>query len=192
MKLTFKSVEGRGIRSERGFTLVELLVVIFIMTMISGITIANFRQAERQKRVEIAADVLVNAIRNAQNYTLAGKEIVDPANPSCRKPVSYFTRITNAGVVTLYGVTSCATVVVETYPLPQNTRIQTNGLQINGIPGGNTLLNINFSSPFALVTAGGDVTSSSSFTSATITIESTQGAISKTVRVDGVSGRIGE
>jgi len=193
MKLTkSRNFLFKIVRSAKGFTLVELLVVIFISVTISSISIANFRSGERQKRVVIAAETIVNAIRNAQNYTLSGKEISDPANPTCRKPISYFTRVTTTGVVTLYGVTSCATIAIESYPLPTSTRIQSNGLRINGVTGGNSYVNINFSAPFGVATASGDVSASSSFTSVTIVVESTQGTGSKTVTVDGVSGRIGE
>lgn len=177
---------------QQGFTLIELLVVIFILVLISSISIVNFRQGERQKRVAIAADTITNAIRIAQNYTLAGKEINDPANPTCRRPVAYFTRITDAGVVTLYGMTSCATIAIESYPLPQATRVQSGGLKINGASSGYTQLEIKFTAPFALVTAGANGNSPASFTEATVTLESTQASVSDTVLVDGVSGRIGE
>lgn len=179
-------------KSQRGFTLIEMLVVVFIMALLSSISIANFRNGERHKRVAIAVDTVTNAIRSAQNYTLSGKEISDPSNPTCRRPIAYFTRITDAGVITLYGVTSCATVAIETYPLPVATQIQANGLKINGATGGNSYLDIRFTAPFALVTAGGNVTSQASFTEATITLESTQASITDMVLVDGVSGRIGE
>ena len=185
-----------SINSIKGFTLVELLIAIFIMTVIAGINIANFRATEKQKRVVIASDTVINAIRNAQNFTLAGKNTKN-ASPACRVPQYYYLSFNYSltfAIVALNNNTSiCGTTVdtIESYALPTNTRIRANGIKLNGVSATSNM-SLFFTPPFASLTAGIDSGGIGTFTTATITVESTDGSVSKTVTVDGVAGRIGE
>ena len=181
-----------SINSIKGFTLVELLVATFIMTVIAGVSIANFRATEKQKRVVIASDTVINAIRNAQNFTLAGKNTKN-ANTACRVPQYYYITFAYASVATLYAFNNCSTAEqIETYTLPANSRIKANGLKLDAATANINLILV-FYPPFAAIKAAVDNGGTyNPFTTATITVESIDGSASKTITVDGVAGRIGE
>jgi len=55
-----------------GFTLVELLVVIFIMGLLGSMVLANFRQGERIYSLSGATRKLVSDLRRIQNLSMSG------------------------------------------------------------------------------------------------------------------------
>jgi type II secretory pathway pseudopilin PulG len=57
-----------------GFTLVEVLVVIFIMMLISGIMIANYHQFGAQFALQRSANKLALDIRRAEEMAMSAKE----------------------------------------------------------------------------------------------------------------------
>ena len=56
--------------NNKGFTILELLVVIFIVALLSGTMLANYRQGNRSSELNMAANGLASDIRLAQNRTL--------------------------------------------------------------------------------------------------------------------------
>ena len=176
----------------KGFTLIELTVVIFIIALISGLSIANFRAGERRKQAGFASDGVINAIRNAQNLTLAGKS-TNNSNSSCRVPQYYFVTFAYSASYSLSARNNCGTDdTIETYTLPLNTRVKASSLVLGGSTA-STNLTIVFYPPFAVIKANLDGGTSAGFTTATVTVESVADAtISRTVTVDGISGRVGE
>ena len=58
----------------RGFTLMEILVVIFIVATISSMLVVNWRKNEERYKLQRAAQEMVQNIRRAQSMALAGKE----------------------------------------------------------------------------------------------------------------------
>lgn len=60
---------------QKGFTLVELLVVIVIITVISGIVVVNFRKGEGGNKLQRSAQLIVQSIRKAQNMALSSLEV---------------------------------------------------------------------------------------------------------------------
>ncbi len=174
-----------------GFTLIEMLIVIAIISTIAGVSVSNFRAAEKQKRAAIAVDSVVNSIRNAQNFTLTGKS-TNNANAACRVPQYYFVTFSYSNSYTLSAFNNCNTTdQIETYTLPVNTQIKASGLSL-GVLIGNTNLVMAFYPPFGTMKAALDNAVYSTFTTAQIIVQTIDGSASKTVQVDGVSGRIGE
>ena len=55
-----------------GFTLVETLVVVFIIGLLSTILIVNWRQNEKQYQLQMAAQEIVQNIRKVQGMALNG------------------------------------------------------------------------------------------------------------------------
>ncbi len=181
---------------QTGFTLIEMLVVIFIVAMIGTASIVNFRQGEKQKQVVIAFDTVSNALRVAQNYSLSGRG-TNNANPACRTPQYYYVTITYTTTVTISAlnnnVAGCGSTpdVMDTYNLPPNTRIRASGLVFNGVPASTSMV-VAFYPPFGAIKASRDGGALSIFTTATATVESVNSTISKVLTVSGVSGKIGE
>ena len=57
-------------KKNTGFTLVELLVSVFIISLISGLFMVNYRQADQGAKLMNASQKLVSDMRLAQSYTL--------------------------------------------------------------------------------------------------------------------------
>jgi prepilin-type N-terminal cleavage/methylation domain-containing protein len=60
-------------KKQSGFTLVELLVAIFIISIISGSIIANYGPSQKKYYVSKAAQQLASDFRRVQNMALVGK-----------------------------------------------------------------------------------------------------------------------
>jgi prepilin-type N-terminal cleavage/methylation domain-containing protein len=59
---------------KNGFTLTEILVVIFIISLLSGIVFANYRQGGKMMALQRAASKLAQDIRRAQEMAIAAVE----------------------------------------------------------------------------------------------------------------------
>ncbi|MDD2730767.1 MAG: prepilin-type N-terminal cleavage/methylation domain-containing protein [Candidatus Portnoybacteria bacterium] len=55
-----------------GFTLLEVLVVIFIMGLLGSLALANFRQGEQAYNLSVAARKVVSDLRRVQNLAMSG------------------------------------------------------------------------------------------------------------------------
>ncbi len=177
--------------SQKGFTLIELLAVLVITVMITSITVANFRNAQKQKQAAIASDLIINALRTAQSSATSGKA-TNNSNPNCRTPQYYFVNFQYQTQFSLSAFDNCNNSdLVETYSLPVNIRVKASGLKVDGVAANNSLA-IYFAPPFGQATANKDAAGLNSFTASTVTVETINGSVSKTVTIDGVAGRIGE
>ena len=180
--------------NNKGFTLVELVVVIFIMAILGATMIANFRAGERSKRVQIAFDTAVNAVRNAQNFTLAGKAVSNSSCTQGKSPLGYEVFFSSGTSISLYGIDKCNVAnLIESYPYPRNTAA--GGYRVDGASPSS--FEIKFSTPYAQILAAQDATTPNSktfgnFGTATVTFQSTDGNVSKILTIDGIAGRIGE
>lgn len=56
--------------NKKGFTLIEALVVVFIIGLISAVLIVNWRKNEKQYQVQRTAQEIVQNIRRAQDMAL--------------------------------------------------------------------------------------------------------------------------
>lgn len=192
-----------------GFTLIELTIVIAMTGLISTVMIASFRSGEKLKRVQLAADGLASLSRLGQEYTLSGKiipfnaqRLPDPA--ACagtdRSPRNYSFNV-NTGSTTayLYATDRCqAKFQIDSFTLPQGTRIK----QIGVVYCTNTCTNTSSPTSVAVymippfgVLEWNDPTNPvnphARFSQVDIVIESLDGTRTRTVRIDGISGRIG-
>ena len=176
--------------NQSGFTLIELIVVIFILGIISSIIIANFRNGEKSKRVTIGADTIVDALRTAQEDALTGKNTSN-SNANCKIPLYYFIDFSYSNSFTLSAYNNCDVVEqIQTYTLPTNTTIKSGSIKLNGLalPGH---LKILFTLPFATSVAN-SVLGSFKFTSVSLVVQATDGSFTKTVTIDGISNRVSE
>lgn len=72
----------------KGFTLIEVVVVIGVMAIISSLMLANFPRFNKQISVEREASKLALSLRKAQSYALAVREFSPAFNddPFCTNP----------------------------------------------------------------------------------------------------------
>ncbi len=59
--------------ASKGFTIIELLVSLGIITVITGMMMANFRTGSQSSELRFAAEILVNQYREAQTSAFASR-----------------------------------------------------------------------------------------------------------------------
>ena len=69
-------------KSLQGFTLIEMLVIMAIISIISGSLIVNWRKNEKKYEVQYTAQAIVQNLRKAQDIALSGKKYPGEAVPS--------------------------------------------------------------------------------------------------------------
>jgi prepilin-type N-terminal cleavage/methylation domain-containing protein len=196
------------LNSQRGFTLIELIIVIFIMGMLSGALIMNFRAGDRQRRVNLSRDTIISAFRTAQNLTLAGKQIPPAAqaphvrgNTRCindNAAISYWVEFTASNVIDIMAEDRCGAIMrIQQFSLvPQTRFIVTNPFTLTNSSGStsSTTIAVRFTPPFG--TASATTTSAplpasfNPFITSSLTIAYTDGQRTRTITMDGISGRI--
>jgi prepilin-type N-terminal cleavage/methylation domain-containing protein len=62
-------------KNEKGFTMIEMIVSIFIIAMLSGIFLANYHYYNRASTLNMAAQKLASDLRKAQSYSLGLKNV---------------------------------------------------------------------------------------------------------------------
>jgi prepilin-type N-terminal cleavage/methylation domain-containing protein len=70
-----KTAVGTAFLREAGFTVIELLVVISIMAVLSGILALNLAGQRIPRNLKIAQSELASNIRKLQSYTLSGRTV---------------------------------------------------------------------------------------------------------------------
>ncbi|MFH0819996.1 MAG: hypothetical protein V1892_03115 [bacterium] len=66
--------EAGKLKQNFGFTIIDLLVSMAIMTLLTLTSIISFRQAERNQNLNNAAEILASQIRELENMAITGKE----------------------------------------------------------------------------------------------------------------------
>ncbi|OGZ34103.1 MAG: hypothetical protein A3I88_03230 [Candidatus Portnoybacteria bacterium RIFCSPLOWO2_12_FULL_39_9] len=72
--MSFLKSQISNLKSIKGFTLIELVVVIAIMALLSGFVLANYRQGQSRYDLETAAQIFIANLRRAQNLAMVGLE----------------------------------------------------------------------------------------------------------------------
>lgn len=193
---------------QKGFTLLELIIMTFIMLLMASLMIANFRHGEQRKRVNLARDTVVSAIRFAQNQTLAGKQIprdntaVLVRGTRCgtdNSILSYWLEFTAATTISVMAQDTCNAVIrISTYNLPDKTIFAAaNPYQGDLITTGqfaSSTAAIRFAAPFASITATNVANPlHTNFEKANwvrIYVQSVDQSVTETVYFDAISGKI--
>lgn len=72
---------------QRSFTIIELLVVISIISILSGILLINYRSGQKDLALQRAASKLAQDIRRTQEMATSAKECIDLAPPAGACPI---------------------------------------------------------------------------------------------------------
>ncbi|MCW1888555.1 MAG: type II secretion system GspH family protein [Candidatus Moranbacteria bacterium] len=64
-----------------GFTLIEILVVVAIISIMAGVILANVNSGRNEEAVDAATRTLVNTVRELQQYALTGKQFSNNTDP---------------------------------------------------------------------------------------------------------------
>ena len=69
-----KTMKHTNFHSTKGFTLIEILLVIASMSLISVLTVSFFSRFLLQNAVSNTVDQIAGELRKAQTYSMAGKQ----------------------------------------------------------------------------------------------------------------------
>lgn len=89
------------VRKERGYTLVELLLVIGLMGLLSTLMILNGSEARNQAQLQTAAQALESALTQAQSYGNSGRAFSNATDKFDRGYGVYLTEGSNK--IIIYG-----------------------------------------------------------------------------------------
>jgi Tfp pilus assembly protein FimT len=68
-------LQSKNKRNNKGFTVLELMIVIGIMVMMLVLTVPNFKSFDRSQVLEAEADKLFSILRQAQIWALTGQTV---------------------------------------------------------------------------------------------------------------------
>jgi prepilin-type N-terminal cleavage/methylation domain-containing protein len=81
-----KSIPYFLAKGKKGFTLVELIVVLAIIGIMATILLANYTDFGARQEVQNTAQELKSKLRKYQNFAISGQKNPDPGSPDCVNP----------------------------------------------------------------------------------------------------------
>jgi len=174
--------------SKSGFSLVELMIVVAITAVLSGLFLANLKQGEITRSLKLASDTTQSGLRLMQNNTLSG--LAHPSGQPLRdygmtvgsSGTSYvtFTEARNAGGNAINYQ------ALETITLPSRTSFSNIAIAGTSVAS----LSLRFMPPFGEIRMTGGSYNEATSQRATFDIIYSGSTLKKTVTIDGSSGRI--
>lgn len=67
-------------RRKRGFTLIEMLIVIVIIGLLAMIAVSSFGSARKQARLDIALETIMSMMKEQQGKAKTGRQVVDASS----------------------------------------------------------------------------------------------------------------
>lgn len=150
-----KHLHTSKIDKRNGFTLLELLVVVFIISIMSGIILASINSGRIEKQVGESVRNLTGFLHELQQYSLTGKQFVANTDP-CLYRVAWNSGSSNYTATYYYkdsGGACTQTSTIATYTLPNGVTFSTTGVIGFTLPYGR--LNPSATSIAMPVTKGG-------------------------------------
>lgn len=81
VKISYRLEYKKMKHQKKGFTLIEVVVVVAIIAIMSAVIFSNVNSGRSQSAVDAATRTLANAIRELQQYSLTGKQMVTNSDP---------------------------------------------------------------------------------------------------------------
>jgi prepilin-type N-terminal cleavage/methylation domain-containing protein len=162
-----------------GFTLIDLMIVIALFGIVTGMVLVNFRAGARNDSVRQAATITGSLLRRAQSMTLSGAVLSDNTFPAGGFGVRF--DVTDTTTLILFadiddnGTYTNSTEQLEAIELPGETVFSA---------GGN--LDVLFSAPDADVLFNGVATEASK----TITTSAPSADVTKSIIIYRLSGQV--
>lgn len=162
--------EKRRLLFQAGFTLAEMLVIMFIISLLSTLILANYRGGQRQYALNDATKKLLSDLRKAQNMAISGSGNSKGYGISAvSSSTSYIIFGDNNGN---FRYESGTDVVLETISLPLGIKI----LSVSPLLGGR--LSVVFAPPAPTTFINAQSTLG---LSATFTLQTDDGSLTKTI-----------
>ncbi len=112
---------------QKAFTLIELMVVLFIVMLASGIVLASYRTSEKKYALTQASQKLISDLRRAQNMAMSGQDIqvkqYDGYGVYLEEGNNFYIIYADKNNNHAYR-SATADVIIETITLPQSVKIQ--------------------------------------------------------------------
>ncbi len=123
---------GREVQSQKGFTLIELIVVLAIMGVMAGAMVLNLNVNRAQRDIKIAQSQLVTNIRKVQSYTLSSRAASSGQSVQYYLMKFDFTKPTQYEIQAMYNVKSSPQYLIrtETISLPPGIRFATSSAAV--------------------------------------------------------------
>jgi len=125
------NIQKNYLGQQAGFTLTELLVVMFIISLLSSLVLANHRSGQKKYALSQATQQLVSDLRRAQNMAMSGVDIEGQncgygleLDNSSRPTSYYFYADTKANCQTSNNKYDGSDDILETINLPNQIEIQ--------------------------------------------------------------------
>jgi prepilin-type N-terminal cleavage/methylation domain-containing protein len=109
----------------RGFTLIEIIIVVAIISIMAGLIIVPLGTSRVKKELETNAREFVGVVREAQNYALTGKQI--GGNTACAFYVIWTTPSTYSLKYTPSGSCGATPTNIVSYSLKNGVTFSTGG-----------------------------------------------------------------
>lgn len=132
----------------KGFTLIEIIVVMAIISIVSGMVIVSLTDSRVKRELETNAREFVGVVREAQNYALTGKIITGASIPVTAVPcyfgVSWRSDLDNYKISYIYknsDTDTCdvngSSYSVATYAMKNGAEISSDGSLFFRLPHAN-------------------------------------------------------
>lgn len=128
----------------KGFTLIELMIVVAIVSISAVVMLLSFGNARTKKELETNAREFASVIREAQNYALTGKQV--GSGVTCRFDVVWENSTYNIYAVKRDSPTTCP--VISDYTTSPNVSSVASYSLKQGVSFGNASF-VNFDLPWA-------------------------------------------
>jgi prepilin-type N-terminal cleavage/methylation domain-containing protein len=150
-------------RQRRGFTLVELLVVIFVVGLLSTILIVNWRNNEKRLLIQRKGQEIIQSLNRTRTMSLSGNTYCagGDGNQPCPSHGAYFS--SNSSDYIIFGdadgndeYNSSKDITIENLSLGEDAEIYSIACIKNLVRTNSTFLNVTFSVPDGFVTFNDD------------------------------------